>query len=137
MVFTHHTLWEEYCHYLPFVSHSVGQWLARTICGYFFRRASAIVSPSQDVARQGSLSRFQHKVQVVPTGIDPEEFRGGDADSVFAELGLEADTPLFIFVGRMAREKSIDFLLRAFQRVNRENPRARFLLIGAVPRGKP
>lgn len=133
MVFTHHTLWEEYSHYLPLVPVWLGKWLAKVICNYFFTRARAIVAPSQDIASQIERLGFGTKTWVAPTGIETALFEGGNPLPVHRELGLQKDAALFIYVGRLAREKSIDFLLQAFAVVVRERPEARFAIVGGGP----
>jgi glycosyltransferase involved in cell wall biosynthesis len=47
-------------------------------------------------------------------------------------LGL-ADAELLLYVGRLADEKNLDFLLRSFSRIVAERPRARLLLVGKGP----
>ena len=133
MIFTHHTLWEEYHHYLPLIPPAWGRRIANSVCNYFFTRASHIVAPSDDVAEQLTLKGFGSRVRVIPTGIEPEIFEGGDPRLAFAELGLDPQRPLFLYIGRLAREKSIDYVFRAFAEALRQEPDIHLAVIGGGP----
>lgn len=132
MVFTHHTLWEEYAHYLKVVPLKLGRWVGRQLCDFYFRRAKAVVMPSQEVA-EAIKGRLRCPYAVIPTGIDCKALQHGDARAAREELRLGADEPLFLYVGRMGKEKSIDFLLKAFRAYRQAGGKAHFALIGGGP----
>lgn len=48
-------------------------------------------------------------------------------------LAPSADTPRFLFVGRLSPEKSLDVLLKAFVKVRQALPAAKLVLVGAGP----
>jgi glycosyltransferase involved in cell wall biosynthesis len=52
-------------------------------------------------------------VEVIPTGVDLERFRPGDRREARRALGLDPDERLLLYVGRLDREKNLDFLLAA------------------------
>lgn len=61
----------------------------------------------------------------------------GDARSIRRSFGISEQAFVFVFVGRLDRDKGIDELVRAFLRVDRENPDVHLLLVGAEePEGK-
>lgn len=132
MVFTHHTLWEEYAHYLKVVPLQLGRWVGRQLCDFYFRRAKAVVMPSHEVA-EAIRGRLRCPYEVIPTGIDCNALRGGDARVARQELQLEDGNELFLYVGRMGKEKSIDFLLKAFRDYRQAGGQAHFALIGGGP----
>ena len=54
-----------------------------------------------------------------------------------AELqGLALDQIRYLYVGRLSREKRIDTLMRAFQRVAATTPAARLVIVGAGPQAE-
>jgi 1,2-diacylglycerol 3-alpha-glucosyltransferase len=71
-------------------------------------------------------------VTVVPTPVDLSAYRDLDPERVRAALGLK-DADLLLYVGRLSKEKSLDFLLRAFARIVLKRPQARLLLVGKGP----
>ena len=49
---------------------------------------------------------------MLPTGLAAESFAPGDGARFRKQFALPADRPLLLYVGRVAFEKNIDFLLR-------------------------
>jgi glycosyltransferase involved in cell wall biosynthesis len=133
MVFTHHTLWEEYAHYLKLVPIGLGRWVGRRLCDFYFQRSAAIVMPSQEVADSLVGGRVRRPCAVIPTGIRCQDLRGGEAQIVWDELRVPSGTPVFLYVGRMGKEKSIDFLLRAFAEYRNRQGEGVFVLLGGGP----
>ena len=131
MVFTHHTLWEEYIHYLR-LPPRLGRRVALGVCDFYFRRSKKLIAPSDQV-RDRILHRTEAPIEVIPTGIDPHDFQGGQAEQARQELSLDAATPLFVFVGRVGKEKSIDHLLRVFARVLKDEPTWVLAVVGGGP----
>ncbi|MBX3169161.1 MAG: glycosyltransferase [Candidatus Eremiobacteraeota bacterium] len=132
MVFTHHTLWEEYAHYLKIVPLRLGRWVGRQLCDFYFRRARAVVMPSHEVA-EAIKGRLRCRYEVIPTGIDCQALHHGDARAARQELRLNEGDALFLYVGRMGKEKSIDYLLKAFRDYRQAGGQAHFALIGGGP----
>jgi alpha-1,6-mannosyltransferase len=71
--------------------------------------------------------------RMIPLGVDTGRFypRGGDeAARMRAEWGLPADARAMLFVGRLAREKRIDWLVRVHARLRAADPRLHLVLVG-------
>jgi glycosyltransferase involved in cell wall biosynthesis len=73
-------------------------------------------------------------IDVVYNGIDPERFKAtGCRVALRADLGISRDSFTMLFVGRFDRDKGIDILLEAFNKVRRVLPAARLLIAGGPP----
>ena len=70
-------------------------------------------------------------ISVISNGIDTSMFDNSKADAFRAKHDLSG--PVLLFVGRMANEKNIEYLLNATQPVLRSFPDSKFLLVGAGP----
>lgn len=55
----------------------------------------------------------EHKIRVIPNGIDPEEYRPFDRPDVLRENGIDPSKPYVLFVGRITRQKGIIHLVNA------------------------
>lgn len=132
-VFTHHTLWEEYVHYLPLPPRHTRPW-ALKLCHYFLGSVDRVIAPSAEVRARLREQSFSGPVDVIPTGIDVTVFRGGQADP--ASLGLSEDQIVFLYVGRLGKEKSVDQVLKAFHQARETMPTLKLLVVGDGPARK-
>ncbi|MEW6282741.1 MAG: glycosyltransferase, partial [Candidatus Eremiobacterota bacterium] len=128
--FTHHTLWEEYTHYVPLPTWFM-KLLALGLCRTFGQSSAAVISPSEEVKQRLREQGITRPIHVIPTGIDTASFQGGNPAGPTEELELQAGQRLFVYVGRLAREKSIDFLLETL--ASRPMDEVRLAVIGDGP----
>jgi glycosyltransferase involved in cell wall biosynthesis len=70
------------------------------------------------------------RLGVLPLGVDTDRFAPADDGWLKAELGLEADVPLVLYVGRLERRKGVETLVEAFGRMRDRHPRAVLALAG-------
>ncbi len=129
LVFTYHTHYEKYAHYVPFhqglVERVAVRWSAR-----FAERSDLVIAPSEAVRVALRARGVTVPIEVVPTGVPLELFTPGARDRARAALGLPPDDPILLYVGRLDREKSVELLLDAFALVADVLPQARFMLVG-------
>lgn len=131
---TYHTLFEEYLqHYAPFLPSRLLRAQARAWSRRQCNALDALVVPSQ--AMQSRLFDYGVKtpMHVLPTGIPLRQFASGDGPAFRARHGIGAEQPVALFVGRVAHEKNIGFLLEAMQVVRRQRPDALLLITGEGP----
>lgn len=134
VVATYHTLFEEYLfHYVPLVPRGLMRALARRLSVGQCNALDAVVVPS--TAMREVLERYgvTARAEIVPTGIRLPEFSGGDGARFRAEHGIAPTRPMLVYVGRVAFEKNIEFLLRALQIVRRSVPDALLVVCGEGP----
>lgn len=131
---TYHTFFEEYLfHYVPFLPKGWLRAAARRFSRTQGNSVAALVVPSsamREVLRGYGVKTPMH---VVPTGIPLADFGGGDGGRFRARLGIPAATPLLLFVGRVAHEKNIGFLLRALELARRQVPELEMVIAGEGP----
>jgi glycosyltransferase involved in cell wall biosynthesis len=100
-------------------------------------RATALICVSAHTARR-LKERLSPSapVHVVPHGVDHARFRPdpvdgpGADDRALERLGLESGTPFVAFVGTIEPRKSVDHLIRAFDRMASAHPDLRLVLAG-------
>lgn len=129
LVFTFHTRYQEYSHYVSLdqglVKKAIGGWL-----GDYMQKCHHIVVPSSGI-QQILADRFgiTGQVTVVPTGIDLTPYAQSDGRRVRQSRGWGDDLVL-ISVGRLAQEKNWSTLLIAVAQVIKQHPQLRFVLLG-------
>jgi alpha-1,6-mannosyltransferase len=94
-----------------------------------YQRFDHVVAPSRHTASRLAEAGVD-RVTVHPLGVDTELFHPerGDRAKLLRRLGLAADTRLLVFAGRPAREKNIESMVAAVERLG--DP-YRLLLVGA------
>ncbi len=131
---SYHTLFEAYFeHYLPWLPRRWLRAAARGFSRYECKQVDAIVVPSQAMAATLANYGVQSPVHTLPTGLEPEAFEPADGSRFRARLGLDAATPLLLFVGRVAHEKSIDLLLHMLRSLLPRVPQAQLAIVGDGP----
>ncbi len=134
LVETYHTFFEEYLfHYVPVAPPALMRYLARAFSRSQCRDVDALVVPSRPM-----LQRLRHygvgtPAAVIPTGIEPADFAHGDGARFRSRHGIEADRPVLLYVGRVAHEKNIGFLLAVLERVRLTQPAALLVIAGEGP----
>ena len=84
---------------------------SRTQCN----RMNALIVPSSAMRDKLAEYGVRAPMHVIPTGIPMADLSGGDGAAFRARHGIGTDRPMLLFVGRVAHEKNIDFLLRALE----------------------
>jgi 1,2-diacylglycerol 3-alpha-glucosyltransferase len=129
LVFTYHTRYEKYSHYVPLPERVVAALAVRLSCR-FAASADLVVAPSACIADTLAARGVPAPVAVVPTGVALQRFRPGDHRAARERIGLPAGVPICLYVGRLDREKSVERVLDAFALIADALPDARLVLVG-------
>jgi glycosyltransferase involved in cell wall biosynthesis len=137
VVETYHTFFEEYLHhYVPLLPRVLGRQLARGVTRSQCAAVNALVAPSQPMRAMLTDYGVRTPIAVIPTGLPASSFKPGDGARFRAQQQLPANRPLLLYVGRVAHEKNIDFLLTSFVEVKRARPDALLVIAGEGPARK-
>jgi 1,2-diacylglycerol 3-alpha-glucosyltransferase len=133
-VATYHTFFEEYLHhYLPVVPRRLGRFIARHFTRSQCAQVQALIAPSEPMRAVLDEYGVRTPIHVLPTGLAADRFRAGDASAFRARAGIAADRPLMTYIGRVAHEKNIGFLVQVLRRVLQEVPQAMLVIAGEGP----
>jgi len=133
LVFTFHTQYWEYTHYVPFPQEAIQDFLKNAVHRWlreFMQKCQHIIIPSESL--KDILIRdygLHERYSVIPTGTDLEPFQNADGKSLRSKNGWQEESVL-ISVGRLAPEKNWDTLVRAFAKVHEKHAGTRLVLIG-------
>lgn len=133
VVFTFHTLYHHYLHYVPVPQGVLRPYLYWRLRNYCYS-VDHIIVPSRPVNKIVQAIRPGVPTTVLPTGIDLAKFEHGNRDVVRARHGIDADEKILLYVGRIVLEKNLVFLIRALASLL-ENPtlRTRLMMVGGGP----
>jgi glycosyltransferase involved in cell wall biosynthesis len=131
---TYHTFFEEYLHhYVPVLPRALGRLAARRFTRSQCAAVQALIAPSEPMRAVLTQYGVRTPIHIVPTGLAADRFGSGDGGAFRAAHGIAPGRPLALYVGRVAHEKNIGFLVRSFRRVLGSVPQALLVIAGEGP----
>lgn len=128
-VFTYHTLFNKYTHYF-LQGKVIKPKMAEVVSRIFCNQCDYIVAPTQRVKNELISYGVKKPIVVIPSGIDVEKFKTAKNGFLRKKLNIANDKKILLYVGRLAKEKSLDFLIKAFSEVARKDKSSVFVLVG-------
>jgi 1,2-diacylglycerol 3-alpha-glucosyltransferase len=132
LVFTHHTLYEQYTHYVLSDSTALRRFIIE-LDSHYANLCDQVFAPSESIAELLRERGVETPIAVVPTGVNVEHFAQGDGPGFRRKLGIPDDAFVVGHLGRLAPEKNLAFLAEAIAAFLKLEPRACFLLAGNGP----
>mgnify|MGYP004575243505 CR=1 FL=1 len=138
LVHTYHTMYEDYVHYITKgyfdkSSKKLAEYFTKFYCD---KTAKELIVPSK---KTYDLFKEKYKVNktihIVPTGIDVEKFyienqNKKELELLKKELKLKKDDFIITYVGRLAEEKNIEFLIDNHTKLNKK---CKLMIVGNGP----
>jgi glycosyltransferase involved in cell wall biosynthesis len=132
LVFTHHTLYEQYTHYVPGDSPLLKRFVIE-LATHYANLTHQVFAPSESIRALLLKRGVTTPIRVLPTGVKVEQFAQGDGAAFRIQNNIPADSFVVGHLGRLAAEKNLEFLARAVAEFIRSHRQARFLVIGTGP----
>ncbi|MCB1671934.1 MAG: glycosyltransferase [Gammaproteobacteria bacterium] len=129
LVFTHHTLYEQYTHYVPGDSPLLQKFVIELATGYA-NLADQVITPSESIRDLIVGRGVETPVEVIPTGVRCDDFERGDGARCRRLLGITEQAWIVGHMGRLALEKNIRFLAAAVLQFLSEHDDSYFLVVG-------
>jgi len=131
---TYHTFFEDYLHhYLPWIPKFAARGLARQISKKQCNQVDAIIAPSQpmlDVLRNYGVNV---RAEVIATGLQASSFSDANGEEFREKYGIPLQRPMLLYVGRVAHEKNIGFLLEVVKFLSEQIPEILLVITGEGP----
>jgi 1,2-diacylglycerol 3-alpha-glucosyltransferase len=135
LVFTHHTRFGDYGHYLGPLA-GPGRALLAGYLRRFWLGCAAVVAPGSELAgeiRDRLAPRRRPLVRTIPTGIEVDAIRALPTVDPRSLAGWPPDALVIAALGRLAPEKNVELLVDAFATLAADDPSVRLLLVGGGP----
>lgn len=134
---TYHTFFEDYLHhYLPWIPKLIARSIARTISKRQCNAVDAIVAPSKPMLDVLRAYGVKAAAEVIPTGLQEHSFNEADGKAFRVKYDIALERPMLLFVGRVAFEKNISFLLEMTKVLIERHPDALLVVAGEGPAEK-
>ena len=141
IVYTYHTAYEDYTYYV--VRGIMDRFAKRVMRGYtkgIANRMTEFITPSEKTKEYMRLVGSDIYINVVPTGIDFSIFKSDQIDQEKAkafkeEHHIKETTKVFLILGRIAKEKSMDVSLKGIAEYHHKHPEVdiKVLVVGDGP----
>lgn len=141
LVHTYHTMYEEYIYYITKgyfskASKKLVEYLTLFLCDKLVEELIVPTKKTYDLFKE--KYKVKRDVNIIPTGIDVSRFYKENIDKEKVnELRRDLKVSRFnfniLYVGRIAKEKSIDFLINNFKDIVKKIPRAKLIIVGDGP----
>jgi len=135
LVFTYHTLYDQYVHYVPFAQ-DLARRLTIRLAREFCNKCDLVITPTSVIKRLLKNYGVRRPVVAIPTGINLDQFRNGDSSFLKKKFGVPQDEKVLLFVGRLGKEKNLSSLFRTFRQVLDHFPNTTLVLVGRGPEKK-
>ncbi|MBI2264419.1 MAG: glycosyltransferase, partial [Armatimonadetes bacterium] len=135
LVFTFHTQYEQYTHYFPLPQGFLKR-LTRKMVTQYAEKCDCILLPAPSIGEVVQKYGITRRVERIPNAVDLSAFENTDGLAVRRRFGLTTREKVLVFVGRLAKEKNLEFLLDAFKMVVGNYSTARLLMVGGGPQEK-
>ncbi len=132
LVFTHHTLYERYTHYVPMDSPGMKRFVINLSTKYA-NMCSAVVAPSLSVADLIRERGVQTPITDIPTGVDLHFFASGRGEAFRSAHKMPCDATVLGHLGRLAPEKNLGYLAEAAAKCMKQREDLWFLVVGDGP----
>lgn len=131
---SYHTFFEEYLyHYIRFFPRHWLKIIARRFSRSQCNSVNRLVVPSNAMCAVLKEYGVETPAEIIPTGIHPEKFAAGEGSTFRNKYSIDKDRPVMLYLGRVAHEKNIDFLLYVLAEVKQQIDDVLMVIAGDGP----
>ena len=141
LVHTYHTLYEDYVHYITKgyfdkSSKKIVEYLSKFYCE---TTATELIVPTNKIYKLFKEKyKFEKNIHIIPTGIEVERFYKEnvdekEVDNLRKTLKLSRKDFVILFVGRLAEEKNIEFLINSQNELVKKYKNIKLIIVGDGP----
>ena len=141
IVHTYHTMYEDYVHYITKghfdkSSKKLVEYLTKFYCDKTINELIVPTKKAYDLFKE--KYNVKRNIHIVPTGIEVERFYKEKIDikkirELKKKYNFSKRDFIAIFVGRIAEEKNVPFLIEVTENIIKEKPNFKLLIIGEGP----
>jgi len=135
LVFTHHSFYENYSHYIPLPQKFIKK-MAIKLSIDFSNSCDLVISPTEAVKRILEHRGVKTPIEVIPTGIDFDVFDKASGNSIREKYQISKNSKILLYIGRMSKEKNLDLLIDSFSLTATEFKDVYLMLVGDGPERK-
>ncbi|MFA6193307.1 MAG: glycosyltransferase [Parcubacteria group bacterium] len=131
IIFTWHTLYDQYTHFFSFIPEKFAAWWAIRNAKNYANKCDQIVVPTPSVGeiiKKWGVTR--KNITAIPTGVEEDQFAAPDRESIRKKYEIKSDEILLFVMTRLTEEKNMEFLLDAALNILQKNSSAKLMICG-------
>jgi len=130
-------MWEDYVHYVA-GGHLITPKMARQFSRFYCNRSRVVITPAEKSKDFLASYGVERPIRVIPTGIDFEPFSPqshclDEIKGIKQSLGILPDERVLLSIGRIAKEKSIDIIIKQMPKILELQPNVKLVIVGDGP----
>lgn len=141
LVHTYHTMYEDYIHYVTkgYFKKSTKKLLEYFTKFYCDTTATELIVPTTKTYKLFTEKyKFEKNIHIIPTGIEVDRFfeeniSKEEVQNLRKRLDLSKKDFVILFVGRLAEEKNVEFLINSQNNLNKEYKNIKLIIVGDGP----
>ncbi|MGQ9523554.1 MAG: glycosyltransferase [Armatimonadota bacterium] len=137
LICTVHTQYEHYVHYVTPTAHRAARAVTRALIRSFCNTCDVLTTPAKGMEQLLRSYGVTRPIHVIPNGLELEPYRSAEPHLVRRRFSVPDDAVLFLFLGRLAKEKNLTALLGAMQILVGSGYNAVAMLVGDGPERGP
>lgn len=141
LVHTYHTMYEEYIYYITKgyfdgASKKLVEYLTLFLCDKTVEELIVPTKKTYDLFKE--KYKVKRDVHIIPSGIDVTRFyreniNKKELENLKKELNIKKDDFIILYVGRIAKEKNIEFLINNLKDISEKIPKTKMVIVGDGP----
>ena len=136
LVYTYHTLITEYANKYSSIFAPIIRAYLRNMSKRFCNSCDQVITPSPSMKRILIDFGVKKPIEPIPTGIEPKNFKRQDSKQFRTKHKIDSKDKILLYLSRIAKEKNIPFLFKAFKKIQKEYPDCHLLMVGGGPEEK-
>jgi glycosyltransferase involved in cell wall biosynthesis len=133
VVFTNHTRYDIYLSAYGGLPNGLASMIMRQAWPRMTNIADAVIAPSASIRRIMRKSGVRAPIELIENGVEVEQFQRPTSDKTKSRFGIPTSATVFIYVGRLSREKNVRRLVDEFATAAGLADDLQLLLVGAGP----
>jgi 1,2-diacylglycerol 3-alpha-glucosyltransferase len=134
MIHTYHTMYEDYTHYIArgyLIKPKFAKKFSKIFCNY----AQIVIAPTGKTKNSLISYGVSKPIKIIPTGINLEKFSASISHEkiiyIKKKLNINKNDFVLLFVGRIAKEKSIDVIINQMPKILEKIADIKLLIVGS------
>ncbi|HLD05074.1 MAG TPA: glycosyltransferase [Candidatus Nanoarchaeia archaeon] len=111
---------------LKFLTRKFMRWITKK----YYNKCDLLIVPSDTIGERLAWQGIHPRKEIIPLGVDVHTFKPGQNKELRQQLGIEEKDIVIGYHGRIAREKDLPTLLRAYVHLRRKYPTLKLLIVG-------